>query len=201
MEGKWIEILLVLSQAILGWVLWQQQKGNQGHEVRIADMESKRENARADDANMATALQLATLLATTLNPLKEAIDNLTASSDRVLEKNDNYLALFTQKADEMHAVTVRRDQEREADRTHHDAQHQEIINRLERQQKQLEILTKEVKVRDLPPQTRGEISRLVLLASNIGADVKTILKNTQGPGESNAPEPEVTEVINEEKQA
>lgn len=177
-------------------------------QVRLAEVEAKRENARADDANMATALQLATLLATTLNPLKVAIENLTTASNQVLEKNDSYLALFSEKANQMHAVTERRDRERSEDLQHHDQQHGEIIERLDRQQVQLETITREIKVRDLPPEVRGDIARLVLLISNMGADVKSVLddvkqiiRDTPEPGEvSKDPGPEISEQTSEEKQ-
>lgn len=162
-------------------------------QVRLAEVEAKRENARADDANMAIALQLATHLATTLSPLRESIDKLAIASDGIVEKNR---ALFEDKAKQMALVTERRDQQQGA-----------IIERLDRQQKQLEDLTKEVKVSDLPTSLRGEISKLVLLASNIGADVKSVLSEIKKqvqppePGEvSKSPEPEKSEEKASEEQ-
>jgi hypothetical protein len=172
-------------------------------QVRLAEVEAKRENARADDANMAIALQLATHLATTLSPLRESIDRLTSASEGVVEKSR---VMFEDTAKTMSAVTARRDQERQEDREFRDRQQGEILERLDRQQKQLEDLTKEVKVSDLPASLRGEISKLVLLASNIGADVKSVLSEfrkqaqTPDPGDVRKdPEPEKSEEVKEEK--
>jgi hypothetical protein len=177
---------------IIGVLMWMARRDMGRLQVRLAEVEAKRENARADDANMAIALQLATHLATTLSPLRESIDKLALASDGIVERNR---ALFEDKAKQMALVTERRDQQQGA-----------IIERLDRQQKQLEDLTKEVKVSDLPTSLRGEISKLVLLASNIGADVKSVLNEIKKqvqppePGEGPSPAPETTEKPSEEKE-
>jgi hypothetical protein len=72
------------------------------------------------------------------------------------------------------------------------AEYLELIARMERQQQQLDELTKKVRVSDLPIEIRGDIARLMLLVSNIGADVKTLLRGKSEPGESVAPAPETT---------
>jgi hypothetical protein len=168
-------------------------------QVRLLEVEAKRENARADDTNMAMALQLATTIAATLEPVRNSMNDMVSMARQLMDQNAGFVNLFVQKTDEMRDVTTRRDQQLAEHRQTGEQHHRELLDRLDRQQEQLETITKVVQVRDLPPEVRGKIAELVLLASNISADVKE-LRRFPEPGEAiSSPEPESNEVTSAEK--
>lgn len=193
MSNEQLTVLLGLASTlvsgVIGIILALIRREMGRVRVRLAEVESRRENSRADDANIAMALQLATTIAVTMEPVRKSIDDMVSMASRLMEQNSESLRQFIEKTNEMRTVTARRDLQWTEHRQTGEQYHQELLERLDRQQQQLETITKEVKVRDLPASVRTEIAQLVLLASNISADVKELRGLSALTAAANSPEP------------
>jgi hypothetical protein len=188
-------ILSIFSILANGIIVLLLERSKRATNRQLADMEQRRldadaarENATRDDQNLSTTLMLtstlASTMANTLQPLKTSFEKMLQLSEQLLEQSTRNFEAFLARADAMHAVVERRDQEAAADRQAHQERHEELLARLDQQHRQIEALTKKVGVCDLPTDVRGDITRLVLLATTIGDDVKQLLHGAQEPGEA-----------------
>lgn len=202
----YIALIGLLQVAIGGALAFLQYRAEQrakqrseAFQLRLAEIESRGQDAKLDGENVGNALALVSAVVATFEPLKTYLENL---ANRVDSKHDETQKLvagaaqenrlahqvqidrFDQASTVMAQVTQRRDN-----------QHAEIIARLNKHNEQIEALSKKISVASIQTEMRGDITKLILLATGISDDVKALLPRPDNePGEARQPEAEVSTI-------
>lgn len=196
-------LLQVIIGGMLAFIQYQaEQRAKQRSEafqVRLAEIETRGHDAKLDGENVGNALALVSAVVTTFEPVKTFLQNL---AERVDVKHDETQRIVTSAAQEnrlAHQLQLEKFDQTAgvmADVTQRrDTQHAEIIDRLNRHNEQIEELTKKIALASIQTEMRGDITRLIFLATGISADVKALIPKSEiEPGEGKQPVPESSDV-------
>ncbi len=194
MDGHIAEIAIAVFTLVNSIVLLLGRRNQQHMQLRLAEIETRGQDAKLDGENVNTALSLvATVVAafesfkTFQEKLVERVDVKHDETQKVVAgaAQENRLAhqvqldRFDQAASTMASVTKRRD-----------GQYSEIIKRLDKQNSQIEVLSKKISLASIQTEIRGDIIKLVQLTTDISDGVKMLLPRADEPGEAKQPEPE-----------
>ena len=141
-------------------------------------------NSERDDRNVSAALTLTTTIISMFQPLTVTLEGIAS----IVKDGKNERVDLSQKlvraSVTMADVTRRRD-----------AEHQEIIARMNQHQNRLDKIAKDITVLTDLPTLRGETAKLLLLATEMSRDVKSLLLQPQAnePGEHQESKPESSE--------
>ena len=162
-------------------------------------------NAERDDQNTSNAIALASAVVTTFQPVQTALEKLI---ERINVTHDETQQIVTGAAQESrlaHQVQLKKfeaaNETMTTVSTRRDEQYSDIVRRLETQQQQLADLSKKIAVASIQENMRGDITRLVFLATGIRDDFNLLIPKItiSQPGESKKPTPEaIQEKSNDE---
>jgi hypothetical protein len=163
-------IIGLIGLYLRGWFLSKKTDDKQvDFEQKLVDMtanatEENRKLRAAYESNTQAIQSTSENLGRTIDVLKELViaakELKTDVPTKLAEHETAMVKMFVDKADEMHSITQRRDEEHSADRTVRDNNHTEIMGILKTHQQSITTIQNELTNVTDPTTLRGELHRI-----------------------------------------
>ncbi len=185
-----IVLTLITSGVVSGVLTYFIRRDANRMKVALAKINAEREETRGDSATTTGLLAVLSTAIQMLEPFRKTLENVAATTTQAVVA----VNAVVDRADEMRQVVERRDQETVADRKIRDDHHQTILERLDAQQNMIAAITKQITVATDENTLRHEISKAVLLITEMARDVK-LLTPLPEPGKHQADKAEAAPLV------